>query len=326
MARARTRILKYQECKSVIKTNFNIAEYRKTLGSFMTGVTVVTTIDDLGNPRGFTANSFTSVSLNPPLILVCIAKVAGSCPVFTEADGFAVNILAEDQRHVAIIFASRETDRFSFVEWSIGPGGNPVFTDAASWIDCSLRDQIDAGDHWILIGQTVGFDSRAKPLLGFCQGSYFSASLEHSANRDTERSTEVVAILEQADAILLLTNRYGKLTLPKASHIGAETDSMGLVGRLKALGISAELGFVFSVIDDAQMNGLRIIYRGVAVGRPSEGDGVRFYELADIPWDNLDGPGTQMALERYVTERAQSRFGIYMGSEETGRIAGLVSA
>jgi flavin reductase (DIM6/NTAB) family NADH-FMN oxidoreductase RutF len=164
--------------------NFNISEYRRALSSFMTGVTVVTTIDDLGNPRGFTTNSFTSVSLNPPLVLVCIAKAAGSCSVFTDADGYAVNILAEDQRHAATIFASQEVDRFSCVEWSIGPAGNPVFSDAASWVDCSLYNRIDAGDHWILIGQTVGFDSKAKPLLGYGRGSYFTASLEHSASKD----------------------------------------------------------------------------------------------------------------------------------------------
>jgi hypothetical protein len=118
-----------------------------------------------------------------------IAKAEGSCPVFTDADGYAVNILAEDQRHAATIFASQEVDRFSCVEWSIGPAGNPVFSDAASWVDCSLYNRIDAGDHWILIGQTVEFDSKAKPLLGYGRGSYFTASLEHSASKDTGSRT-----------------------------------------------------------------------------------------------------------------------------------------
>ena len=90
----------------MIDQMFDEAAYRRTLGSFLTGVTVITTLDDRGNPRGFTANSFTSVSMNPPLILVCIAKGAQCCPVFTAANGYAVNILAEDQRNTAAVFAS----------------------------------------------------------------------------------------------------------------------------------------------------------------------------------------------------------------------------
>lgn len=310
----------------MIYQDLDIAAYRNTLGSFMTGVTVITTVDDQCDPRGFTANSFTSVSLDPPLVLVCIAKTARSCPVFTNGNGYAVNILAEDQRNVATIFASREPDRFSSVKWNIGPAGHPVFTDAAAWIDCRLHNKMDAGDHWILVGQTVGFSHTTKPLLGYSRGSYFSASLEHSANTGTGRSTEVTAILERSDAILLLENEDSTLSLPKAPCIGDETIPNSLMGSLRATGISAELGFVFSVIDDMQSNSMRIIYRGTANAIPSERGGARFYELPKIPWERLDSPATQMALERYVVERTQNQFGVYTGSEQTGRIAGLARA
>jgi flavin reductase (DIM6/NTAB) family NADH-FMN oxidoreductase RutF len=92
-------------------------DLRRALGAFATGVTVVTTVDGDGNPRGFTANSFTSVSLEPPLILVCLAKRAASCPVFQVAESFAVNILSEDQKAVSSAFSSPTADRFGTVDW-----------------------------------------------------------------------------------------------------------------------------------------------------------------------------------------------------------------
>ena len=86
--------------------------FRQALGSFLTGVTVVTTIDQLGRKRGFTANSFTSVSLEPPLVLVCIANNADAYDAFTDCQGFAVNVLTDSQKSVSNIFATKEPDKF----------------------------------------------------------------------------------------------------------------------------------------------------------------------------------------------------------------------
>ena len=85
---------------------------RTAFGSFMTGVTIVTTAGVDGSPRGFTANSFTSVSIEPPLLLICIGKSAASMEVFRKAHGFAVNILAEDQKDTSVLFASKRPDKF----------------------------------------------------------------------------------------------------------------------------------------------------------------------------------------------------------------------
>src|SRR5262245_29804115 len=108
-------------------------EVRDALGAFVTGVTVVTTVADNGQPRGFTANSFTSVSLDPPLVLVCISKAAWSVAIFQEAKGFAVNILADNQRAISHLFATKESKKFEAVAWSPGPAGNPVLDGAAAW-------------------------------------------------------------------------------------------------------------------------------------------------------------------------------------------------
>src|SRR5690348_18311076 len=92
-------------------------ELRRAFGTFMTGVTVITTHGADGSPRGFTANSFTSVSLDPPLLLVCIGKGAASLDTFLHADGFAVSILAEAQKEASGIFASKRPDKFAAVAW-----------------------------------------------------------------------------------------------------------------------------------------------------------------------------------------------------------------
>ena len=93
---------------------FDRKQLRNAFGSFMTGVTVVTTRESSGIPRGFTANSFTSVSLDPPLVLICIDKAAESVDVFTGSDGFAVNILASDQADVSGLFASKRADKYTW--------------------------------------------------------------------------------------------------------------------------------------------------------------------------------------------------------------------
>src|SRR6185312_11675761 len=104
--------------------DFDPREFRNALGSFLTGVTVVTTLDEAGVPRGFTANSFTSVSLSPPLILVCIAKTASSSATFCAVKKFAVNVLSEGQIEVSSLFSSKQPDRFGKVEWHRGKHGS----------------------------------------------------------------------------------------------------------------------------------------------------------------------------------------------------------
>jgi flavin reductase (DIM6/NTAB) family NADH-FMN oxidoreductase RutF len=154
---------------------------RRTLGKFVTGVTVVTTIDPEGMPRGFTANSFASVSLDPPLVLVCVAKSATSYRIFEWATGYAVNILADDQRHISKQFASKHASKFDDVQWNPGSAGNPLIRGAAAWFDCRIYNRVLAGDHLILIGRVNGFSSTSANPLAYCQGAYASLIPEGSS-------------------------------------------------------------------------------------------------------------------------------------------------
>ena len=105
---------------------FDGRDLRRAFGNFATGVTVVTTLDAAGNPCGFTANSFTSVSIDPPLLLVSIARAAFGCEVFTAARGFAVNILARSQRELSNRFAAAGTDKFANLDWHAAENGSPI--------------------------------------------------------------------------------------------------------------------------------------------------------------------------------------------------------
>lgn len=125
---------------------------RDAFGAFVTGVTIVTTRDDAGKPVGFTANSFTSVSLDPPLLLICLARTSRNFATMTGAKSFAVNILSENQKDLSNTFARPVEDRFAAAEWSDAPQGSPVFADVAAWFECTMQEVIEAGDHVILLG------------------------------------------------------------------------------------------------------------------------------------------------------------------------------
>ncbi|WP_315900386.1 flavin reductase family protein [Maritimibacter alkaliphilus] len=149
------------------------ADLRRAFGRFATGVTIVTACDGTGAPVGFTANSFTSVSLDPALLLVCIGKTSSNLAIFRDGGAFAVNILAADQTGLSNRFASRKVaDRFAGVGWQAGPTGAPLLEDCAAGFDCETHDVVDAGDHLVLIGRVVALERSIRPALVFADGQY----------------------------------------------------------------------------------------------------------------------------------------------------------
>lgn len=148
-------------------------EFRNTLGQFATGVVVATGCLE-GEPAGFAAQSFASISLDPPLVMLCPAKSSESWPKLRESGNFCINILGEDQQDVSDLFAQTGIDKFSEMSWQPGETGSPVLAGALAFIDCELAEEHDAGDHSIAIGRVrdLGvFDQERSPLL-FCRGAY----------------------------------------------------------------------------------------------------------------------------------------------------------
>ena len=152
-------------------------ELRRVLGSFATGVTIVTALDAARQPRGMTANSFTSVSLKPPLVLVCVATASSLWQTFAQASHFAINVLGDHQRELSKRFAAPHPDRFAGIDWSIGATGAPILDGVVSYLECRRHRDVEAGDHMILLGEVVRFDRDSKPPLVFHQGDY--ATLIH---------------------------------------------------------------------------------------------------------------------------------------------------
>lgn len=146
---------------------------RDALGCFATGVTVVTCFDADGQPVGLTANSFTSVSLDPPLLLVNIHKQANCASALVEAEHFAVNVLQTGQQPASIRFSTRQEDRFGANDWSRGEFGAPVLQESLSVFECERFAVYDGGDHHILVGRVVKahFNPDLDPLL-FFRGRY----------------------------------------------------------------------------------------------------------------------------------------------------------
>jgi flavin reductase (DIM6/NTAB) family NADH-FMN oxidoreductase RutF len=154
---------------------FSALEFRAALGSFATGVTVVTALDASGRPVGLTANSFNSVSLSPPLVLWSLSKRAGTMPAFTAGSHYAINILSAEQRSLAERFASKDIDRFAGVAFRRGAGGAPVLEGSAAVFECFNRSQYEEGDHVIFVGEVERCERRegALPLI-YHGGRYFT--------------------------------------------------------------------------------------------------------------------------------------------------------
>lgn len=128
------------------------------MATFPSGVVVVTAYGQDGKPRGLTVSAFSAVSLDPPLALVCIAKTSNTLPAVQHTNGFTANILASGREELARRMATKVSEKFDGLAWrrsESGDGGPVLEDDTAAWAACSLRQTIDAGDHWVLIGTVV---------------------------------------------------------------------------------------------------------------------------------------------------------------------------
>ncbi len=151
---------------------FDTRALRDALGQFATGVCVITTQSPAGEPLGMTANSFSSVSLAPPLISWCIGRDAWCFDAFAACGAFSVHVLAADQEHLSSLFAKRGANPFAKVSWENDARGVPLLLDCPVRFDCSPRERIDAGDHELVIADVTQFAAVSQPPLLFHSGAY----------------------------------------------------------------------------------------------------------------------------------------------------------
>ena len=311
------------------KLNDSSKKLRQALGTFATGVTVVTTVDGDGKPRGFTANSFTSVSLDPPLILVCLSKESASCPAFSESRHFCVNILAETQQEISAIFATPGLDRFAQVDWQKGGQGPPVLADVISWFECETHRVVDGGDHVILLGRVVDHDFNSRSPLVYCGGAYVEFGLLQRAMEAASSgvSTRISAIVNCDGSIPFDRDaKTGKLSLPTAGQVGNTEEPRSLIGKLFADGINVEMPFVCAVYEDMYSKTHHVVYRSVAENvDASLVENFEMIPLDEVPWDSLVDKPLRMLLERYIEESERDTFGVYVGNTEKGEVRAVTA-
>lgn len=149
-------------------------ELRRVMGHFATGVTVITTVSGAGEMHGLTANAFTSVSLVPPLLLICVDKKADSYQSFEQSKVFTINILADDQEAISRRFAvsGGGDQKFEGIAYRLGANRAPILAGTLGHIECKLAGAFDGGDHTIYLGEILEAETReGKPLL-FFRGGY----------------------------------------------------------------------------------------------------------------------------------------------------------
>ncbi len=228
--------------------------FRKVLGHFPTGVAVITAVDRAGAPVGMAVGSFTSVSLEPPLVAFLPDKTSTSFPRIREAGSFCVNILADDQESVCRAFATKGADKFAGISWRPAPSGAPLLGGALGWIDCDIDTIHDAGDHYIVIGRVNHLQAvtASSPLL-FFKGGYGKLSspslsapaepdlLEHLRALDTARDgmtalaaeldVECLAIARIRDEIVIVGSA-GRPRHPTTTRIGQRSPFAAPLGAL----------------------------------------------------------------------------------------------
>jgi crotonobetainyl-CoA:carnitine CoA-transferase CaiB-like acyl-CoA transferase/flavin reductase (DIM6/NTAB) family NADH-FMN oxidoreductase RutF len=288
---------------------------RDAFGRFATGVTVVTTRQPDGTPRGFTANSFTSVSLDPPLLLVCIGKAALSCETFANAGHFAVNILSDDQKDVSGLFASQSAEKFEIAKWHPDAQDVPVIDGALASFSCAHHRLVDAGDHLILIGRVVDYATREGQPLGFYRGSYFDIGLDRAlADAAASASVAVGAVLVNRNRILVSVDEQGGLSVPVAP--AAANSAEGMIADLGQKDLTTDLVHVYAVYRVSKSGAQRIIYHGNVQGTPPAG--MQYIDVQDIPLDRVTDDAERSMLRRYMQENAHGTFGFYHGTEVEG--------
>ncbi len=292
---------------------------RSAFGSFMTGVTVVTTRDENGECFGFTANSFTSVSMDPPMLLVCPGKFLSSFPKFEVCKEFSVSVLAEGQETVSNVFASFKGDRFAEVETKLDCHGIPAIEGAAAVFSCATHQAIDAGDHVVLMGRVVDFEHSGKRGLGYAGGKYFSLGLEQRAASAPARGLANIAssIVEFEGKVLLLPVDGG-FALPQVEVERRGLLRDALAKRLEGMGVTAKIGQVYSIYDRAETSEHRTCFRANAASDHStEGQFVPIDQLSSL---KFPVPGQGATLTRYASEYLTGQFGLYVGDVDGGDV------
>ncbi|QGZ64760.1 flavin reductase [Paraburkholderia acidisoli] len=296
-------------------------ELRDAFGAFMTGVTIVTTASDDGKPLGFTANSFSSVSLDPALLLVSIAKTSSNYATFSNTGHFAINILAENQKDLSNTFARPSEDRFANVNWQLSEHRNPLLGEVSAWFDCTTHAVIDAGDHALLVGKVEAFHSAGFAGLGYYRGGYFTPA-KVSAEVIAGPKVIVSAIIARDDKVLLTRTADNKWSLP-SKEIGKEGADKALAELFAKYQPDASASFIYSAYNNTETH---YQYISFLCSAPDEAAVAgEFVSLEGIEASEFQDGALASMLQRYRKESQLKSYGMYYGDHSNGTVRPLLS-
>lgn len=212
-------------------SKFDPREYRNALGTYITGVTIITTRTQEGNPTGLTVNSFNSVSLEPPMVLWSLSKESSNLSAFEQSEYWAVHILSVDQEELSNLFAKKGINKFEGINWEEGIGGIPMLNNCSSILQCKTAFKYEGGDHIIFVGKVINFIRTDAIPLVFHAGKYAVATRKlDDISKSTDRLKPVIDSRFEDGFI-------GYLLL-RASHHFLEL--LGQVDEIKQSGFSRE--------------------------------------------------------------------------------------
>ncbi len=303
--------------------DFSPDNLRAAFANFITGVTIVCTRNEEGIPVGFTANSFTSVSLTPPLLLVCPSKNLSSFDAFQACKAFSISILSEGQEHISNTFAASTQDRFDQVDWQNDPLGNPIITGACTHFSCDTHQCIEAGDHNILIGHIKHFAATKQFGLGYGSLGYFNLNMERqNIQQRRDHMTQLGVLITHNEKLLMCKTPSG-WNLPTTPHIKGHNTLSVLKDYLGKHGVSSDIDVFFSRFNDYNNNMIYTYYRGhinpkkpsPAVAKPYEWIALNHLHTLDFASETLE-----VMVKRFTFERENGLFNFYIGDHHEGDI------
>ena len=292
--------------------SFDPQAFRAALGTFTTGVTIVTTQAEDGSPVGITANSFNSVSLNPPLVLWSLSKTARSLPVFSNGRHWNVHVLSTEQESLSGRFARQGEDKFGEIQLDTGISGAPLLQDCTARFQCRTAFQYEGGDHVIFVGEVLAFDHSDRAPLAFQRGQYALAMRKPRSELrlattppppECSYTEDLLGyLLGRAHYQMLFALRRLLKNQQLDEHAFFILSTLCIRDNLTLDEINTFVGYTGHVVSATSM---RFLERQSLVAREPDGEQVRYVLTAD----GRDASLQEVALAKAVEEDISARLG-----------------
>ena len=297
---------------------------RRAFGAFASGVTIVATNTPDGETRAFTANSFTSLSLDPPLALVCLGKNAASLSIFTESEAFSISILQASQRAISSAFASRDPAVKIAASKELATEQAPHVAGSLATFICSRHAVVDGGDHVILIGRILKYRSNEGQPLGFFRGGYVHVGADLGEIERLHASVLVGGVLGHGGKLLLCRHpKSNTWEIPMTRPRRGQGPDKALQEVFQSLGIEVTMSVPFSLFQERGEHDVSMVFSlqspyPIKTGTLTDGTELALFGPDDEPWKLVDGEMKKGLVQRYLYEMEAGLYGVYFDTPDGG--------